>query len=34
MYQEALIRPTVNFDQLEFVLVITNFQPGEIESVG
>jgi rod shape-determining protein MreC len=34
MYQEAVIRPTVNFDQLEFVLVITNFQPGELESVG
>jgi rod shape-determining protein MreC len=34
MYQETVIRPTVNFDQLEFVLVITNFQPGELESVG
>jgi rod shape-determining protein MreC len=34
MYQETIIRPTVNFDQLEFVLVITNFQPGELESVG
>ena len=34
MYQEVTIRPTVNFDKLEFVLVITNFQPGELESVG
>ena len=25
MYQQAKVRPTVNFDQLEFVLVITNF---------
>ena len=28
MYQQAVVRPTVNFDRLEFVLVITNFQPG------
>ncbi len=39
MFQQATIRPTVNFDRLEFVLVITNFkplpgQPGEPESVG
>jgi len=39
MFQQAIIRPTVNFDQLEFVLVITNFkplpgQPEELESVG
>ena len=39
MYQQATIRPTVNFDRLEFVLVITNFkplpgQPAELESVG
>jgi rod shape-determining protein MreC len=39
MFQSATLRPTVNFDQLEFVLVITNFrplpgQPEEIESVG
>ena len=39
MFQQAEIRPTVNFDQLEFVLVITNFkplpgQPEELESVG
>jgi rod shape-determining protein MreC len=39
MFQQAVIRPTVNFDQLEFVLVITNFkplpgQPEELESVG
>ena len=39
MYQQAVVRPTVNFDRLEFVLVITNFQPlpgqpEELESVG
>lgn len=39
MYQQAILRPTVNFDRLEFVLVITNFvplpgQPDELESVG
>ncbi|OIO90402.1 MAG: rod shape-determining protein MreC [Anaerolineae bacterium CG2_30_64_16] len=39
MFQQATIRPTVNFDRLEFVLVITNFQPlpgqpAEPESVG
>ncbi len=39
MFQQATIRPTVNFDRLEVVLVITNFQPlpgepGEPESVG
>jgi rod shape-determining protein MreC len=39
MYQQAVIRPTVNFDRLEFVLIITNFkplpgQPEELESVG
>ncbi len=39
MFQQATIRPTVNFDRLEFVLVITNFkplpgQPGEPDSVG
>ena len=39
MFQQAMVRPTVNFDRLEFVLVITNFkplpgQPGEPESVG
>lgn len=27
MFQQAVVRPTVNFDRLEFVLVITNFQP-------
>ncbi len=34
MFQQATIRPTVNFDRLEFVLVITNFQPlpGQPES--
>lgn len=39
MFQQAVIRPTVNFDRLEFVLVITNFeplpgQPAEPDSVG
>jgi rod shape-determining protein MreC len=39
MYQQAVLRPTVNFNRLEFVLVITNFkplpgQPEELESVG
>jgi rod shape-determining protein MreC len=39
MFQQAVLRPTVNFDRLEFVLVITNFkplpgQPEEMESVG
>lgn len=39
MFQQAVVRPTVSFDRLEFVLVITNFQsqpgqPGELESVG
>ncbi len=27
MFQQAVVRPTVNFDRLEFVLVITNFEP-------
>ncbi len=39
MFQQAVLRPTVNFDRLEFVLVITNFrplpgQPEEMETVG
>jgi rod shape-determining protein MreC len=39
MFQQAMIRPTVNFDRLEFVQVITNFQPlpgppDEPDSVG
>jgi rod shape-determining protein MreC len=39
MYQQAIVRPTVNFDRLEIVLVITNFkpkpgQPDEYEPVG
>jgi rod shape-determining protein MreC len=39
MFQQATLRPTVDFDRLEFVLVITNFtpqpgQPEELESVG
>jgi rod shape-determining protein MreC len=31
VFQEAVVRPTVNFGRLEFVMVITNFDP--IESV-
>lgn len=39
MFQQAVVRPTVNFDRLEFVLVITNFeplpgQPAEPDTVG
>jgi rod shape-determining protein MreC len=39
MFQQARLRPTVNFDRLEFVLVITNFkplpgQPDEFQEVG
>jgi len=39
IFQQAVVRPTVNFDRLEFVLVITNFRPlpgppDESESVG
>jgi rod shape-determining protein MreC len=39
MFQQATLRPTVDFDKLEFVLVITNFksppgQPDDLESVG
>jgi rod shape-determining protein MreC len=39
MYQQGVVRPTVDFNRLEFVLVITNFkplpgQPPEMESVG
>jgi hypothetical protein len=39
MFQQAIVRPTVNFDRLEFVLVIMNFeplpgQPVDPESVG
>lgn len=39
MFQQATVRPTVNFDRIEFVLVIMNFQPlpgqpEELESVG
>jgi rod shape-determining protein MreC len=39
MFQQATVRPTVNFDRLEWVLVITNFrpspgQPDELEPVG
>jgi len=39
IFQQATVRPTVNFDRLEFVQVITNFralpnQPDEPDSVG
>jgi rod shape-determining protein MreC len=39
MFQQAIVRPTVNFERLEVVLVITNFTmlpgaPEELESVG
>lgn len=39
MFQQATLRPTVNFDLLEVVLVITNFkplpgQPEEMDTVG
>jgi hypothetical protein len=39
MFQSATLRPSVNLDRLEFVLVITNFkpmpgQPDDPESVG
>lgn len=39
MFQQAVVRPTVDFDRIEFVLVIMNFrplpgQPEELESVG
>ncbi len=39
MFQQAVVRPTVNFDRLEVVLVITNFKPlpgwpEDIQSVG
>lgn len=39
MFQQGVIRPTVNFERLEFVLIITNFtplpgQPEDPESVG
>lgn len=39
MFQQATVRPTVNFDRIEFVLIIMNFQPlpgqpDELESVG
>ncbi|MCX7708021.1 MAG: rod shape-determining protein MreC, partial [Anaerolineae bacterium] len=39
MFQRAVVRPTVDFDRIEFVLVIMNFrplpgQPEELESVG
>ena len=30
LFQRAVIQPTVNFDELEIVLLVTNFQPIEI----
>ncbi len=33
MFQEARVRPTVDFSKLEFVLVITNFLPTEFEKL-
>ncbi|MFQ5923212.1 MAG: rod shape-determining protein MreC [Anaerolineales bacterium] len=30
LFQRAVIQPTVNFDELEIVLLVTNFQPLEI----
>lgn len=32
MFQQATVRPTVDFDSLEIVLIITNFQPLPIET--
>jgi len=32
MFQQAIVRPTVDFDSLEVVLIITNFQPLQIET--
>jgi rod shape-determining protein MreC len=39
MFQRAVVRPTVSFNRLEWVLIITNFtprpgQPAELETVG
>ena len=31
VYQQAVVRPTINFDSLELVAVVTNFNPLEIE---
>lgn len=31
VYQQAVVRPTINFDNLELVAVVTNFNPLEIE---
>jgi hypothetical protein len=31
LYQSGSVQPVVDFEQLEIVLVITNFQPIEIE---
>ena len=30
-FQEALVRPAVNFDKLENVLVITSFEPVDVQ---
>jgi cell shape-determining protein MreC len=34
MFQQADIRPTVDFNNLEIVLVITNFSPIGFEEMG
>jgi rod shape-determining protein MreC len=34
MFQQAEVRPTVDFNNLEFVLVITNFSPIVLEEMG
>ncbi|HDN79448.1 MAG: rod shape-determining protein MreC [Chloroflexi bacterium] len=34
LFQEARLQPTVDFNQLEFVLVITNFRPFSLEEGG
>jgi rod shape-determining protein MreC len=30
LFQQAAVQPIVNYNQLQFVLVITNFKPVEI----
>jgi rod shape-determining protein MreC len=34
LFQQAVIQPTVRFDELELVLVITNFRPVLLEDLG
>jgi rod shape-determining protein MreC len=33
MFQQAVLRPTVDFDRLEVVLIITNFVPLSLEGL-